>query len=199
MLPSIIFVLALSFPFSVAAVPPRRDETLHIPLLRRRSNVRRDSDGVDLDHYAAASSALRQKYGFGSSSPSRRAQTTDLGITNQVRLSSATDSGIHLTLSINNTTRAPIQVTLPKSASAPRECETLWEFLCFTLLLIVFRFRYYFQSPEIQSRPRHGFLRFVVCHLRLHRLQSGYPSAKPIKIIEYSNRDSTYFLELRVR
>jgi len=81
MLPSIIFVLALSLPFSVAAVPPRRDEPLHIPLIRRRSNVRRQ--GVDLDHYAAVSSNLRGKYGIGSSSPSRRAQTTDIGITNQ--------------------------------------------------------------------------------------------------------------------
>lgn len=125
MLPSIIFVLALSFPFSVAAVPPRRGEPLHIPLIRRRSNVRRESDPVDLDYYAAVSSNMRQKYGFGSSSPSRRAQTTDVGITNQVRLSSITDSAVRLTLSINNTTRAPIQVTLPKSASALRECETL--------------------------------------------------------------------------
>jgi hypothetical protein len=96
MLPSIIFVLALSLPFSVAAVPPRRDEPLHIPLIRRRSNVRRQ--GVDLDHYAALSSNLRGKYGIGSSSPSRRAQTTDIGITNQVRFSSTTDSGDPLTL-----------------------------------------------------------------------------------------------------
>jgi hypothetical protein len=125
MLSSIIFVLALSFPFSVAAVPPRRDEPLHIPLIRRRSNVRRESDRVDLDYYAAVSSSMRQKYGFGSSSPSRRAQSTDVGITNQVRLPSTTDSGVRLTPSINNTTRAPIQVTLPKSASALRECETL--------------------------------------------------------------------------
>ena len=125
MLPSIIFILALSFPFSVAAVPPRRDEPLHIPLIRRRSNVRRDSDGADLDHYAALSSGMRGKYGFESRSPSRRAQTTDVGITNQVRLSSTTDSSIRLTVVINNTTRGPIQVTLPKSASALRECESL--------------------------------------------------------------------------
>ncbi len=125
MLPSIIFFLALSFPFSVAAVPPRRDEPLHIPLIRRRSNVRRQSDGVDLDHYAAVVSGLRDKYGLGSSSPSRRAQTTDIGITNQVRLSSTTDSGVRLTPFFNNTTRAPIQVTLPKSASALRECQIL--------------------------------------------------------------------------
>jgi len=97
MLPSIIFVLALSLPFSLAAVPPRRGEPLHIPLLRRRSNVRRD-DGVDLDHYAAVSSGLREKYGFGLSSPSRRAQTTDIGITNQVCLAFTTVSGVRLIL-----------------------------------------------------------------------------------------------------
>jgi hypothetical protein len=102
-------------------VPPRRDEPLHIPLIRRRSNVRRQE--VDLDHYAAMSSNLRQKYGIGSSPPSRRAQTTDIGTTNQVRLPSTTDSGVPLTLF--DTTRAAIQVTLPKSASALRECETL--------------------------------------------------------------------------
>jgi len=81
MLSSIIFVLTLSLPFSVAAVPPRRDEPLHIPLIRRRSNVR--SEDADLDRYAAAASNLREKYGIGSSSPSRRGQTTDIGITNQ--------------------------------------------------------------------------------------------------------------------
>jgi hypothetical protein len=85
MLPSIIFAIALSLPFSVAAVPPRRDETLHIPLIRRRTNVRRD-DMVDLNHYLAVSDRLRKKYGFKQSSPSRRAQTTSIGITNQVRL-----------------------------------------------------------------------------------------------------------------
>jgi hypothetical protein len=82
-------------------VPPRRDETLHIPLIRRRSNVRRD-DTVDLDHYAAMSHRLRQKYNIGQSSPSRRAQTTDIGITNQVSLSSTTVSSVRLTLFQHN-------------------------------------------------------------------------------------------------
>ncbi|KAI0275626.1 aspartic peptidase domain-containing protein [Russula aff. rugulosa BPL654] len=82
MLPSIILAIALSLPFSVAAAPPRRDETLHIPLIRRRTNVRRD-DMVDLNHYLAVSDRLRKKYGFKQSSPSRRAQTTSIGITNQ--------------------------------------------------------------------------------------------------------------------
>jgi hypothetical protein len=86
MLPSIIVIIALSLPFSMAAAPPRRDETLHIPLIRRRSNVRRQDDTVDLDRYAAISTGLRAKYGMIPSSPSRRAQTTDIGITNQVRL-----------------------------------------------------------------------------------------------------------------
>jgi hypothetical protein len=95
MLPSIIFALALSLPLSVAAVPPRRDEPLHIPLIRRRNHERRVD--ADVDRYAAVSSGLRDKYGMGSSSPERRAQTTDIGITNQVRSSSAIDSGIRLT------------------------------------------------------------------------------------------------------
>jgi len=77
MLPSIIVVVALSLSSSLAAVPPRRDETHHIPI-RRRSNVRRG----DVD-YAAAANALRHKYGFKPSSHSRRAQTTDIGLTNQ--------------------------------------------------------------------------------------------------------------------
>ena len=119
MRPSIIFILALSLPFSVAAVPPRRDETLHIPIHRRRSNARRQD--ADINRYAGVASGLRYKYGFPQSSPSRRAQTTDIGITNQVHPSLTTDSGIRLT--ICNTTRARIQVTLPKSASAHRECE----------------------------------------------------------------------------
>jgi hypothetical protein len=95
MLFSIIFVLALSLSLSVAVVPPRRDEPLHIPLIRRRSNERRLD--ADLDRYAAVSGGIRKKYGFESSSPERRAQTTDIGITNQVRPSSAIDCGIRLT------------------------------------------------------------------------------------------------------
>lgn len=87
MLPSIIFAIALSIPFSVAAVPPRRSEPLHIPLIRRRSNLRRD-DSADLDRYAAMSDLLKGKYGMSDPSLSRRAQTTDIGTTNQVRLSS---------------------------------------------------------------------------------------------------------------
>lgn len=130
MLSSIIFVLALSLPFSVAAAPPRRDESLHIPLIRRRSNVQRNF--VDVNHYAGVASNMRAKYNFAPSSPSRRAQTTDVGITNQVRFSSATDSRVQLTLF--NTTRAKIRVTSPKAPSALRECETL----SFTLSLIVF-------------------------------------------------------------
>ena len=122
MLSSVIFLLALSLPFSEAAVPPRRAEPLHIPLVRRRSNVRRQ--GVDLDHYAAVSDALRQKYGMSSSSPSRRAQTTDIGITNQVRpFHNRLRCPSHSVYC--NTKRAPIQVTLLKSASALREFEIL--------------------------------------------------------------------------
>jgi hypothetical protein len=83
MLPSIILALALFLSSSVAAVPPRRDEPLHIPLIRRRGNERRQD--ADVDRYAAVSSNLKSKYGYGSPSPERRAQTTDTGITNQVR------------------------------------------------------------------------------------------------------------------
>jgi cathepsin D len=80
MLPSII-ILAVSLSSSLAAVPPRSDDTLHIPI-RRRSNVRRQDPGVH--RYASAASALRHKYGFEPSPHERRAQTTDIGITNQV-------------------------------------------------------------------------------------------------------------------
>ena len=119
MLPSII-ILAVSLSSSLAAVPPRSDDTLHIPI-RRRSNVRRQDPGVH--RYAAAASALRHKYGIDPSPHERRAQTTDIGITNQVCAPSTTDHGVRLT--ICNPTRARIQVTLHKSTSAHRECETL--------------------------------------------------------------------------
>ncbi len=82
MLPSIIFALALFVSYSVAAVPPRRREPLHIPVLRRQ-NVRR-SGTADLDRVAASAQATKQKFGITSSSLSRRAQTADIGITNQV-------------------------------------------------------------------------------------------------------------------
>lgn len=89
MLPSIIFALALSLPFSVTAVPSRREaDPLHIPLVRRRSNVRRDSSTADLDYYSGVSNSMRTKYGIETPSLNRRGQTTDMGITNQVRLSS---------------------------------------------------------------------------------------------------------------
>ena len=91
MLPSIIVVVALSLSSSLAAVPPRRDETLHIPI-RRRSNVRRED--VDINRYVAAANSMRHKYGYKPSPHSRRAQTTDIGITNQVCPPFATGSGV---------------------------------------------------------------------------------------------------------
>jgi hypothetical protein len=96
MLPSIILVLSLSFSLSVTAVPHRRDEPLHIPI-RRRNNARRQDAGMD--HFVNAAKALRIKYKYntGQPSPERRAQTSDIGITNQVCPSSATDSAIRLT------------------------------------------------------------------------------------------------------
>ncbi|KAI9447160.1 acid protease [Russula earlei] len=80
MLPSITLFLSLLLFSSVAAVPPQRRDPLHIPFFRR--NVKRSSSDI-VDRYAAASQHLREKYGYGSSPPSRRASTTDIGITNQ--------------------------------------------------------------------------------------------------------------------
>ncbi|KAI0250106.1 aspartic peptidase domain-containing protein [Lactifluus subvellereus] len=82
MLPSIVVSLLLFPSLSVAAAPPppRRDP-LHIPVLRRR-HVPRDGDAV-LDHYANMAAALRGKYNYGPSPMSRRAQTTDISVTNQ--------------------------------------------------------------------------------------------------------------------
>lgn len=81
MLPSIIFPLALFVSYSVAAAPPRHREPLHIPVLRRQ-NARR-SGTADLDRIAASAQATKDKFRLTSSSLSRRAQTTDIGITNQ--------------------------------------------------------------------------------------------------------------------
>ncbi|KAI0301043.1 aspartic peptidase domain-containing protein [Multifurca ochricompacta] len=78
MLPSIIISLALFTSLSIAAAPPRR-EPLHIPVLRRRHVAR--GQEADLVHYASVSAGLKDKYNF--SPLSRRAQTTDVGITNQ--------------------------------------------------------------------------------------------------------------------
>lgn len=52
-----------------------------------------------MDHFVNAAKALRIKYKYntGQPSPERRAQTSDIGITNQVCPSSATDSAIRLT------------------------------------------------------------------------------------------------------
>lgn len=80
MLPSILFALSVFVPLSLAAVPARRDP-LHIPVIRRR-HARRGEE-ADVIHYSAVSAGLRHKYNFDSLGTSRRAQTTDIGITNQ--------------------------------------------------------------------------------------------------------------------
>ncbi|KAH9053219.1 acid protease [Lactarius vividus] len=80
MLPSILFALSFFGPLSLAVVPPRRDP-LHIPVTRR--NHARRGEEADTAHYSAVLAGLRHKYKYDSPGPSRRAQTTDLGITNQ--------------------------------------------------------------------------------------------------------------------
>ena len=140
MLPSIIFVLALSLPISVLAVSLwRDDEPLHIPLVRRR-NVRRNDRAV-LDHYVATSNGLRAKYGIGQppiGSSSRRAQTGDVGITNQVRLPSTTDSSVRLTI-LTQQGRGykllyPSQRRLSVSAKPYQNVFALPTHLCFSVL-----------------------------------------------------------------
>ena len=84
MLPSILFALSFLLPFSFALVAPRRDP-LHLPVTRHHRHTRRNGE-ADVAHYAALSAGLIHKYGYDSpAGVSRRAQTTDIGITNQVR------------------------------------------------------------------------------------------------------------------
>ncbi|KAH9961535.1 aspartic peptidase domain-containing protein [Russula dissimulans] len=78
MLPSIILALPLLVLSSVAAVPPVRRDPIHVPFLRR--SVRHDGD---LSRYAAAADHTRKKFGYSISSPSRRASSADVGLTNQ--------------------------------------------------------------------------------------------------------------------
>ncbi|KAH8995236.1 acid protease [Lactarius hatsudake] len=80
MLPSIFFALSFFAPLSLAVVPPRRDP-LHIPVTRR--NHARRGEEADTAHYSAVLAGLRHKYNYDSPGASRRAQTTDIGITNQ--------------------------------------------------------------------------------------------------------------------
>ncbi|KAH9017309.1 acid protease [Lactarius pseudohatsudake] len=80
MLPSILFALSFFGPLSLAVVPPRRDP-LHIPVTRR--NHARRGEEADTAHYSAVLAGLRHKYNYDSPGASRRAQTTDIGITNQ--------------------------------------------------------------------------------------------------------------------
>ncbi|KAH8980926.1 acid protease, partial [Lactarius hatsudake] len=68
-----------SAPCHWQVVPPRRD--LHIPVIRR--NHARRGEEADTAHYSAVLAGLRHKYNYDSPEASRRAQTTDIGITNQ--------------------------------------------------------------------------------------------------------------------
>jgi hypothetical protein len=81
MLPSIILSLFLFSALSGAAAPPSPRDPIHIPVLRRR-HVRRD--GSVPDHYTQAAARLRKKYGYNLP-VSRRAQTVDMALTDQVR------------------------------------------------------------------------------------------------------------------
>ncbi len=83
MLPSILIVLSLFAPLSLAVVQPVRRDPLHIPI-SRRNHPRRDGE-ADVDHYATVAAKMRHKYKFGSLRESRRSQTSDIGITNEVR------------------------------------------------------------------------------------------------------------------
>jgi cathepsin D len=82
MLLSIIIPLLLfpSLLVAAASPPPRRDP-VHIPVLRRR-HVRSGGE-ADLGHYANLAASLRRKYKYGPP-VSRRAQTADINMTNQV-------------------------------------------------------------------------------------------------------------------
>ena len=83
MLPSISLSLALLVLDAAAAAPPQRrePEPLHIPIVRRH-NARRG--GVaDMDRFAVAAQKLKDKYGYGRTTLSRRT-TTDFGMTNHV-------------------------------------------------------------------------------------------------------------------
>lgn len=84
MLPSIFLSLALFVLDAAAAAPPQRREPLHIPVVRRHSARR--GGKADMDRFAAAAHRLKGKYGYPRSAVSRRATTTDVGITNQVTL-----------------------------------------------------------------------------------------------------------------
>ena len=166
MLPSIIVALALSVSYSVAAAPPQGREALHIPVARRH-NLRRGNGLIDEDRLAAAVKDLKKKYRHGSSH-SPRAQSTDIGITNQVTSLSRTIVAIGISVSwcVAHNYRTRIRRTLPKSASALRECPPLRMSFCscsLTRSIVV----HYAQAPEHAGRPRHGVVRPLVHHHRL--------------------------------
>ena len=172
MLPSIIVALALSVSYSVAAAPPQGREALHIPVARRH-NLRRGNGLIDEDRLAAAVKDLKKKYRHGSSH-SRRAQSTDIGITNQVTSLSRTTGAIGISVSwcVAHNYRTRIRRTLPKLASALRECSPLRMSFCscsLTRSIVV----HYAQAPEHAGRPRHGVVRPLVHHHRLPRLHGG--------------------------
>jgi hypothetical protein len=81
MLLSTLLSLISSF-LSVAAAQLQGRDPIHIPVLRRRHVRHRDQ--ADLHHYAKLAAGLRDKYNYGPS-VSRRAQTTDFILTDQVR------------------------------------------------------------------------------------------------------------------
>ncbi|KAI0267050.1 aspartic peptidase domain-containing protein [Gloeopeniophorella convolvens] len=84
MLPSILPSLALLASLAAAAPSPQSDSNaLHIPIVRRAS-ARRAGPEADTAFYAGVAASIKAKYGFApADSNPRRAQTTDIGITNQ--------------------------------------------------------------------------------------------------------------------
>jgi hypothetical protein len=81
LLSTVIFLLLFSS-FSVAATPRLRRDPIHIPLLRR-NYIRRGNKG-DVSRYARVAAGLRRKYKYGSSL-SRRGQSQDFDLTDDVR------------------------------------------------------------------------------------------------------------------
>ena len=98
MLSSILFALSFFIPLSLTLAPPRRDP-LHIPVIRRNHAPRRGGE-VDVDYYSGVVAGLRAKYKYDSPKALRRAQTSDLAITNQVRHSCITRARIRPTIKI---------------------------------------------------------------------------------------------------
>ena len=112
MLLSIVVFLVLFSSFSAAAVPPLRRDPIHIPVLRR-NYIRRG------DKVAAGLLRKYRKKRKHSSSLSRRGQTQDFDLTDQVRHMSGMARPRFITHKYNN--RIKMEATLQQSVSALRK------------------------------------------------------------------------------